>query len=116
MLRKDDRTYVIDRDGSIERITPDRVTYAPPPDPNAGHEATTEQHDIVNNKEGPSYVVDAILGHRKDAHGSLEFHVRWYCYNEITWEIRCNIPEELVSRYFTKQARTPRALTVIVDS
>ena len=30
VLRKDERTYVIDRDGAIERINADRVTYAPP--------------------------------------------------------------------------------------
>ena len=100
----------------MERINADRFTYAPPPeDPKARHEATTEQHDIFKNTEGPTYVVDEILSHRKDPHGSLEFRVKWYGYNETTWEPRCNIPEELVSRYFTKQARTPRALTVTVD-
>ena len=81
----------------------------------ARQETTTEQHDNAKTTEGPTYVVDGILGHRKDTHGSLEFHVKWHSYNETTSEPHCNIPEELVSRYFTKQARTPRALTVIVD-
>ena len=114
VLRKDDRTYVIDRDGATERINADRVTYAPPPENStAPHEEVTGRHE--KNTEGPTYVVDEILDHRKDTHGSLEFHVKWYGYNETTWEPRCNIPQELVSRYFTKQARTPRALTTIVD-
>ena len=53
MLRKEDRTYVIDRDGAIERNNADRVTYAPPPgDPKNRHETATEQHDIVKNTEG----------------------------------------------------------------
>ena len=79
VLRKDDKTYVIDRDGAIERVNADRVTYAPPPDnPKARQETTTEQHDNAKTTEGPTYVVDGILGHQKDAHGSLEFQVKWY--------------------------------------
>ena len=114
MLRKDYRTYVIRRDGTTERINADRVTYAPPPENSTApqEEATVSQE---KNTEGPTYVVDEILDHRKDTHESIEFHVKWNGYNETTWETRCNILEELVSRYFTKQARTPRSLTVIVD-
>ena len=64
-LRKDDRTYVIDRDGAIERVNADRVTYASPPDnPKARQEATTEQHHNAKTTEGTTYVVDGILGHR----------------------------------------------------
>ena len=37
VLRKDDRTYVIDRDGATERINADRVTYAPPPETRRHH-------------------------------------------------------------------------------
>ena len=59
--------------------------------------------------------MEEILSHRKDADGSLEFQVKWYGYNETTWEPRWNVPGELVSHYFTKQARRPRALTIIVD-
>ena len=106
MLRKDDRTYVIDRDGAIEHINADRVTYTPPP----GSSTASQE----KNTKGPTFVVNEILNHRKDTHGSLEFHVKRYGYHETTWEPRCNIPEELVSRPFTKQARTPQALTVIV--
>ena len=55
VLRKDDRTYVIDRDRAIERINADRVTYAPSPeDPKDRHETATEQHDIDKTTEGPS--------------------------------------------------------------
>ena len=99
MLRKDDGTYIRDNDGAIERINADRFTYAPPPgNPKVRHEGTKEKHDITKNTEGPTYVVEEILGHRKDPHGSLEFHVKWYGYCETTWEPRCNIPEELISR------------------
>ena len=114
VLRKDDRTYVIDRDGATERINADRVTYAPPlENSTAPHEEATTRHE--KNTERRTYVVDEIPDHRNDTHGPLEFHVKWYGYNETTWGPRRNVPKVLVSRYFTKQARTPRALTVIVD-
>ena len=34
-----------------------------------------EQHDIAKNTKGRAYVIDEILDQRKDANGSLEFHV-----------------------------------------
>ena len=114
VLRKDDRTYGIDLHGATERINADRVLYAPPPENStAPHEEATGRHE--KNTEGPTYVVDEILDHRKDTQWLLESHVKWYGYNETTWESLFSIPEELVSRYFTKQGRTPRALTVIGD-
>ena len=114
MLRKDDRTYVIDRDGAIERINADRVTYAPPlEDSTESHEEATGRHE--KNTEGPTSLMDQTLNYRNDTHRLLELQVKWYGYNGKTWYYRYNIPEELVSRYFTKQARTTRALTVIVD-
>ena len=79
------------------------------------HETTTEHHDLDKNTEGPTYFVDDILDHRKDTHGSLEFHVTWYGYNDTTWEPGCSVPEELGSRYFRKEARIPRAHTVVAD-
>ena len=114
MLRKDDRTYVIERQGAPERTKSDRVTYERPPgNSTTPHEEVTGRHE--KNTEGLTYVVDEIQDHRKDTQWLIESHVKWYGYNETTWESRCNIPEELVSRCFTKQERTPRALTVIVD-
>ena len=87
VLRKDDRTYVIDRDGATERINADRVTYAPPSENStAPHEEVTGRHEM--NMEGPTYVVGEILDHRKDTQGSLKFHVKWYGYNETIWEPR----------------------------
>ena len=87
VLRKDDRTYVIDQDDVIERFNADRVTYAPPPENwTEPHEEAAGRHE--KNTEGTKYVVDEILNHRKDTHGSLQFHVKWYIYNETTWEPR----------------------------
>ena len=55
MLRKDDRTYVRDSDGAIERVNANRVTYVPlPENTKSRHEATREQHDIAKNTEAPT--------------------------------------------------------------
>ena len=53
--------------------------------------------------DGPTYVVDRLVTHRRTPDGTLEFLLRWYGYDEKTWEPRRNIPEELVSRYFDKR-------------
>ena len=104
VIRKDERTYVIDRDGATERINADRVTYAPPPEnaPTKDNNATTTEH-LDKNTEGPTYVVDRLVTHRRTPDGTFEFLVLWYGYDEQTWEPRRNIPEELVSRYFEKR-------------
>ena len=104
VIRKDERTYVIDRNGATERVNADRVTYAPPPEnaPTKDNNATTTEH-LEKNTEGPTYVVDRLVTHRRTPDGTFEFLVRWYGYDEQTWEPRRNIPEELVSRYFEKR-------------
>ena len=79
----------------------DRVTYAPPPE-NAltkYDNATITEHP-EKNTDGPTYVVDKLVGHRRKTEGTLEFLVRWYGYEEQIWEPQHNIPEELVSRHF----------------
>ena len=53
--------------------------------------------------DGPTYVVDRLVTHRRTTDGTLEFLVRWYGYDEQTWDPRRNITEELVSRYFDKR-------------
>ena len=104
VIRKDERTYVIDRNGATERVNADRVTYAPPPGdaPTKDDNATTTEH-LEKNTNGPTYVVDRLVTHGRTTDETLEFLVRWYGYDEQTWEQRRNIPEELVSHYFEKR-------------
>ena len=96
--------YVIDRNGTTERINADRVTYAPPPEnaPTKDENDTTTEH-LQKNTDGPTYGVDRLVTHTRTTNGTLEFLVRWYGYDERTWEPRRNIPEELISRYFDKR-------------
>ena len=101
---------MINRDGKVERVNISRVTYAPPlpqgdlPQPYS--EFRSERSDLARkNREGPTYVVDDATNHREVAGGALEFEVQWYGYPNATWEPRANLPEELVSHYFSKRRR-----------
>ena len=72
VIRKDERTYVIDRNGATERINADRITYAPPPvnAPTKDDNATTTEH-LEKNMDGPTYVVDRLVTQRRTTVGTL---------------------------------------------
>ena len=109
VLKNDGRTFAIQRNEDVERINADRITYAPPPEDEPPPEAFAPTvDDISKNTEGPTYVVDKLLKHRVTSKGTLEFHFKWYGYDEKTWEPRRNIPEELISRYFGQKRRNER--------
>jgi len=59
----------------------------------------------AKNVDGPTYVVDRIVGHRVATDGTLEFDVKWYGYRKHTREPRTNVPEELISRHFAHRRR-----------
>ena len=86
VIRTDERTYVIDRNRATERVHADRVTYAPPPEnaPTKDDNATTTEH-LEKNTKGPTYVVDRPVTNRRTTDGTPEFLVRWYGYDEQTW-------------------------------
>ena len=108
VIRKDERTSVIDRNGVTERINADRLTYAPPPEntPTKEDNATTTER-LEKNTDG---LVDRLVTHRRTTDGTLEFLVRWYGCDEKTWEPRRNIPDEPFSRYFDKRKTNDKRL------
>ena len=65
ITQKDERTYVIDRNGATERINADRETYAPHPEnaPTKDENDTTTEH-LEKNTDGPIYVVDRLGTHK----------------------------------------------------
>ena len=69
---------MIERDGNIERVSANRVTYAPPPDdvPPSEPLAATEKDPQEKNLEGPKYVMEEILDHRVLSSGSVEFRIK----------------------------------------
>ena len=89
VLKNHDRTFVIQRNDDVERINGDRIIYAPPPEDAPLRDAFAPTADnISTNTEGPTYVVDRLLEHRVTPNGTLEFQVKWYGYDEKTWEQR----------------------------
>ena len=109
ILKKNGRTVVIQRNEDVERINADRITYALPPQNAPPQEAfALTGKEIEKNSEGPTYVVDNLLKLRETSDGTLEFLVKWLGYTDQTWELRRNIPEELISRYFAQHRRTWR--------
>ena len=109
VVSNDKRTLVIDRDGIIERVSADRVVYAPPP-PEAANNATSNEYDATpadiaaKNREGPKYTVERLFDHEQRDDG-LYLKVKWAEYPQPDWQPRANIPEELVSRYFARRRR-----------
>ena len=108
VIANDKRTVIIDRDGDVERVSADRVVYAPRPERSlpdiAPHAANVD--DIRSKvRDGPTYTVDKILAHERDDDGTLRFHIQWTGYADPTWEPRTHVSEELISRYFRRLRR-----------
>ena len=104
VLLNDKRTFVIQRGEFVERVNPDRVTYAPPPE-NAPsilrfEELTTDFLSI--NIDGQIYLVEKLLEHNIENDGGMHFLVKWVDYPTPTRQPRSDIPEELILRYFAK--------------
>ena len=109
VVSNDTRTMVIDRDGVIERVSADRVVYAPPPPNGNRDEPLATAADLATkNATGPQYVVEDILAHGQSDDGTMLFRVKWAGYAEPDWQPRSNLPEEMLSRYFQRVARQSR--------
>ena len=103
VLLNDGRTFVIQRGDVVERVNSDRVTYSPPPPdaPTPLPFAANTADIIAKNIDGRTYLVDKLLDHGYDADGRLQFLVKWSGYDQPSWQPRTDIPEELISRYFS---------------
>ena len=101
---------MIERDGNIERVSANRVTYAPPPDdaPLLEPLAATEKDLQKKNLEGPKYVMEEIVDHRVLSSGAVEFRIKWYGYGEPTWQPRSDIPEEAIATYSSRRRGYPK--------
>ena len=104
VLLNDDHTVYIDRDGLVERVSANRVVYAPPP-ANVPKSLTSPADLTEKVTEGPKYTVERLLEHERSPNGQYRFRVKWADYETPTWEERKYIPEEVVSRYFSELRR-----------
>ena len=107
VLGHDSNTIMIHRGEVVDRVSPDRVTLAPK---QAATRATRlgdaqPEHLTAKRTIGRSYTFSKILGHRELHTGDLEFKISWDSNNQPTWEPRDCVPEEAISRYFTRYQR-----------
>ena len=103
----DEHTLLLRMGDKFIRVSSDRVTPAPEQvGPHAeGKEAvspnSTESSSTVPPNEEPEYVVEKIVGTKRQSNGSHLYRIRWYGYGreEDTWEPREHLPEAMIRRY-----------------
>lgn len=101
VLSSDVRTFVIDRDKIIERVSANFVALARPVFQPVLFSATLAAL-AAKIQTGHTNTVERVSEHRADRHGVLKFLVKWSAYRVFTWEPRSHKPQELVSRYLTR--------------
>ena len=102
VLRLTERNVTIQRNDAVETMNIDRVVYSPPPDVQRVHHEHDATPEDLNEKNlaGETWLVERILNHRK-TNNKYEFLIKWENDDRTTWEPRRNVPEELVSHYFS---------------
>jgi transposase InsO family protein len=122
---KDDHTMLLRMGDHLVRVSSDRITPAPTPrthsnemssSPNASEPVTvdTGEPDLValpaqkgarlvdeSVEDDMEYVIDRIVGMRKESDGTIRYRIRWYGYNRDadTWEPEGNLPGPMVRSY-----------------
>lgn len=107
VIGNDVRTIVLDHDGKPERVSADRVAFAPPP-LRVVPTADALAHPAAKLRTGPTYPVDKILVYRATAHDDILFRMKWSAYFTTALEPRSRVPKELVSRYSTRHRQQVR--------
>jgi len=109
VLSTDSNTVVIQRGDVVERVSRNRVTFAPAVSSRPAQARDPSPHDFATKKRtGDTWLFNSILAHREKPDGGLEFKVDWDGDWEPTWEPRDCVPEEAISRYFTRYRRAFR--------
>jgi hypothetical protein len=108
------RTFTLQMDDHVERVTSDRVTLAPNPQtlpkevqlPSEQDQPPGERNpdDDGENIREPEYVFEMICGAKKLRDGKLRYKVRWYGYSseDDSWEPASHLPKDAIKRYHRK--------------
>jgi hypothetical protein len=89
------------------RVSSDRVT--PAPEQTGPHAKernpvtmdSTEHSEAIPQQEEPDYVIEKIVGAKRQKDGSHLYRIRWYGYGreDDTWEPRDHLPKSMLRRY-----------------
>jgi Chromo (CHRromatin Organisation MOdifier) domain len=112
VIKAENSTLVIRIGNDDVRVSASRVTRAPrPPVEVPPHGDNSVDSHRVSRKdptdltptetEEPEYVMDKIVGLRKENDGTYRYRVRWYGYSreEDTWEPADHISDNVIRRY-----------------
>jgi Chromo (CHRromatin Organisation MOdifier) domain len=120
VVENDDHTLLLRVDRDLIRVSSDRITPAPFPLPEIeAHLSLGNRPDVLpsedevslqpvdpeieasHDPEGEEYVVERLVGLRREADGSESYKVRWFGYSrdEDTWQPPANLPPSKVKRY-----------------
>jgi Chromo (CHRromatin Organisation MOdifier) domain len=123
VVDKDDHTLLLRMGDHLIRVSSDRITPAPTPrptsvgDPQPGSAVKPACKDIgratmesdrddsrladASKEDDVEYVIDRIVGVRRESDGTHRYRVRWYGYGreDDTWEPEGNLPTPMVRSY-----------------
>ena len=114
VLSNDGHTFTIDRNGVLERVSSDRLVASPPPVevPNSHVTPRTKTLPEGVTLTSEEYVVDKINADLMDDEGHRWFLVKYYGYDNPSYQPEAALPAELVSRYLrAKERRSQRDST-----
>jgi Chromo (CHRromatin Organisation MOdifier) domain len=65
--------------------------------------------EAAPDPEGEEYVIERLVGLRREADGSESYKVRWFGYTreEDTWEPPANLPSSMVQKYRRRVGLSP---------
>jgi hypothetical protein len=107
VVSNDEHTLLLRMGDSFIRVSTDRVTPAPEQTgPHAEERNTvttdsTEHSEATPQQEEPEYVIEKIVGTKRQNDGSHLYRIFWYGYGrEVdTWEPSHHLPKSMLRRY-----------------
>ena len=107
VLSNDGHTFTIDRAGQLERVGSDRVVASPAPHDVPNSLVKPQQTDLPEGVtlSTEEYVLEKIYDDTFDDEGHRWFRVKYYGYDEISYQPEAALPAEMTSRYLTRKAR-----------
>jgi Chromo (CHRromatin Organisation MOdifier) domain len=112
IVQTDGRTFSLQMDDHVERVTSDRITPAPTPEkslrgiqlPPEENSPPMEQRLDGEEEAAPSeqeYVFEKICGAKRLIDGGIRYKVRWHGYSsdDDLWEPASHLPKDAIKRY-----------------
>jgi hypothetical protein len=118
VLSNDEQTLLLCMGENFIRVSSDRVTPAPEQiGPHSEERRTvtpdsTETSEATPQEEVPEYLIEKIVGAKRQNDESHLYRIRWYGYGreEDTWEPSHHLPKSMLRRYHKRTGLPTLAL------